>query len=372
MHPGGDATLDEGSELVRKLLDIMRPRDHRAAARAVSTLCAVAAAVTLVFAPFQPAEHAADATALMIGGGVVALVIALAVLARYFNEANRVAWAVSPLLAVAAIAVVDLLTNDASVAAQIVFLFPTLYGASQLRVAGSIVMTVASLIGEIVVVASQLPARAAFVDAGYVSAALVTTAFLLTLATERQARLVARLEQMAAVDPLTGLVTRGVLDEAATAALSGASNHQGTSLILLDVDDFKTINDSYGHPTGDAVLVELAGLIVRRTREEDVVCRLGGDEIAVLLPGCSREVARRRAEDLLADVRAHAFSVDGGHGDGDTLAVGISVGLAHAPTDADDLRSLYAAADGALYEAKRGGRGRMAEAVDTAKGDASR
>jgi diguanylate cyclase (GGDEF)-like protein len=173
---------------------------------------------------------------------------------------------------------------------------------------------------------------------------------------------VARLEALAAVDPLTGLVTRRVLDEAAASALSGATSSEGTSLILLDVDNFKTINDRHGHPAGDAVLVELATMIVSRTRSEDVVCRLGGDEVAVLLPACSRDAVRRRAEELLADVDAHVFPVDGHDG----LTVSVSVGVAHAPSAADDLRSLYAAADAALYEAKRGGRARVVIAAETA------
>lgn len=343
------------------LLDWMLPRNHRAAARTVTTLCAVAAGVSVVFAPFQPAEHGAGPVAMSIGAGVIALVVLLAVLARYFREANRLAWTISPLLAVAAIVVVDLLTSDSSVSAQIFLVFPTLYGASQLRVPGSVVMTGASLVGELVVVSAQLPPRAAVVDAGYVAAALVTTAVLLTVSAERQARLVARLEKMAAVDPLTGLVTRRVLDKAATSALSGATSNEGTSLILMDVDNFKTINDEYGHPAGDEVLVELADLIVRSTRSADVVCRLGGDEIAVLLPACSRDSAQRRAEDLLSDVRAHAFTIADV---GDDLSVSVSLGLAHAPSDAVDLRSLYAAADAALYQAKRSGRGRLTIAAE--------
>jgi diguanylate cyclase (GGDEF)-like protein len=343
------------------LLDWMLPRNHRAAARTVTTLCAVAAAVSVVFAPFQPAEHGAGPVAMSIGGGVVALVVLLAVLARHFREANRLAWTISPLLAVAAIVVVDLLTNDSSVSAQIFLVFPTLYGASQLRVPGSVVMTAASLVGELVVVGVQLPPREAIVDGGYVAAALVTAAVLLTVSTERQARLVAKLELMAAIDPLTGLVTRRVLDRAATSALSGATSDEGTSLILMDVDNFKTINDDHGHPAGDEVLVGLADLIVRGTRTADVVCRLGGDEIAVLLPACSRESAQKRAEDLLSDVRSHPFAVEGLDR---PLSVSVSLGLAHAPSDALDLRSLYAAADAALYHAKRAGRGRLTIAAD--------
>lgn len=343
------------------VLDCMLPRDHRAAARTVATLCVVGAVVSVVFAPLQPEDQQPGPAATAIGAGVITLVIVLAVLARYFPEANRIAWSLSPLLAVAAIVVVDLLTDDSSVSAQIFFIFPTLYGASQLRVPGSVVMTVAAVVGEVVVVATRLPGRQALVDAGYVTAALVTTSVLLTVSTERQARLVERLEQMAAVDPLTGLVTRRVLDEAAASALSGATSDQGTSLILMDIDDFKVINDEHGHPAGDKVLVQLAELITRGTRREDVVCRLGGDELAVLLPACSRSAARRRAEELVTEVRGHAFEVDGRE---ESLPVTISLGLAHAPSDADDLRSLYAAADAALYQAKRGGKGRMAVAEE--------
>jgi diguanylate cyclase (GGDEF)-like protein len=343
------------------VLDWMLPRNHQAAARVVTTLCAVAAGVTILFAPLQPAEHGAGPRAMGVGGGVIVLVVLLAVLARYFREASRLAWTVSPLLAVAAIVVVDLLTNDATVSAQIFLVFPTLYGASQLRVPGSVVMTGASVIGELVVVGLQLPLRDAVVDAGYVTAALVTTSVLLTTSSERQARLVAKLERLAAIDPLTGLVTRRVLDKAASSALSGANSHDGTSLILMDVDNFKTINDRFGHPAGDQVLVTLAELIVGRTRDADVVCRLGGDEIAVLLPACSRATAYQRAQDLLTEVRAHPFLVEGSD---DALDVSVSLGLAHAPSDAFDLRSLYAAADSALYQAKRGGRDRLAVAAE--------
>ena len=157
----------------------MLPRDHRAAARAVATLCAVGAGVSIVFAPFQHEQHQAGMSAMLVGGGVVAAVILLAVLARRFQEASVLAWTLSPLLAVAAIAVVDLLTRDATVSAQIFFVFPVLYGAAQLPVVGAIVMTAAAVVGEVVVVVAQLPLDDALVDAGYVTAALVTVTLLL-------------------------------------------------------------------------------------------------------------------------------------------------------------------------------------------------
>jgi diguanylate cyclase (GGDEF)-like protein len=330
----------------------MLPRDHRAAARTVTALCAVAVVVTVVFAPLEGQQHDVGLWPLMLAGATVVVVVVMSCLAHFFREANKVAWAACPLLAVAAIVVIDLLTDDASVAAQIFFLFPTLYGASMLRRAGAAVMTGAALSGELLVVAVQLPLREAVVDFGYVAAVLVTTAVFLTRAGERQGALVATLEKQAAIDPLTGLFTRRVLDEAATSALSGAGSDDGTALVLLDVDKFKSVNDVYGHPAGDQVLVQLAELLQGRSRKGDVVCRMGGDEIALLLPGCSASTARRRADAIVEDVRAGSFLV----GDGEVVDVSVSVGLAHSPTDAENLRSLYAAADAALYQAKRSGR----------------
>lgn len=337
-----------------RLLDHMQPRDHGAAARTVSTLCAVAVAVTVVFAPFAAHRPDSGPWPMVAAGGAVVCVAILSGLARLFDEANRIAWAVCPLIAVAAIVVVDLLTFDASVSAQIFFLFPTLYGASLLRRTGAVVMTAASLIGELVVVAT-LPLQEAVTDFGYVAAALVTAAVLLNRAGERQDALVETLERQAAVDPLTGLFTRRVLDEAATSALSGAGSHEGTALILLDVDGFKVVNDGHGHPAGDELLMQLAGLVSLRSHSGEVVCRMGGDEIALLLPGSSMERARRRAEDVRQGVGAGSFLV----GDGEVVSVSVSVGIAHSPTHAMTLRQLYAVADAALYRAKQSGRNRV-------------
>ena len=336
------------------LLDSMQPRDHREAARTVSTLSAVAVAVTVLFAPFAPQSRHVGPGAAVLAVGTIACVALLSVLARFFDEANRIAWALCPLLAVAAIVVVDLLTFDASVSAQIFFLFPALYGAAMLRRAGTVVMTLASLCGQAVVVAG-LPLREAVTDFGYVAAALVTAAVLLSRSGERQDALVATLARQAAIDPLTGLFTRRVLDEAAISALSGAGSQEGTALILLDVDNFKLVNDAHGHPGGDQLLMQLAGLLSSRSGRGEVVCRMGGDEVALLLPGASVAAAHGRAEEIRAGVLAGSFLL----GDGEEVHVTVSVGIAHAPTHADSLRHLYAVADDALYRAKHSGRNRV-------------
>ncbi len=233
-----------------RLLLWMQPRSRPAALWSMLMLAGVAVLVTIVFIPLQTGGRNLTSTEAVLLLGSVAVVLAACWAARHRRVPSLVAWALGPLLAVSAIVVLDLLTADVSVAAQVFFFFPTLYGASQLRRAGAVVMTTASVVGVGIVVVGSLPPAAAAADLGYVAAALITTAALLVRSGERQDVLVARLERLAAVDALTGLATRRVLDEAARSAISGADSHEGTSLILLDVDEFKSINDRHGHPGG--------------------------------------------------------------------------------------------------------------------------
>jgi diguanylate cyclase (GGDEF)-like protein len=181
---------------------------------------------------------------------------------------------------------------------------------------------------------------------------------LLVLAGRRQDRLVALLESQASLDPLTGLVTRRVLDEAVRRALEAPIVNPGTALILVDIDRFKQINDNYGHPIGDDALVHIATLLGRLGRSDTVISRLGGDEIAVLLPSCTEAVARERAYEFLRTVQENPLVL----ADGTELTISISLGVAHAPKGESQLRELYANADISLYEAKRGGRGRVGRA----------
>jgi diguanylate cyclase (GGDEF)-like protein len=103
---------------------------------------------------------------------------------------------------------------------------------------------------------------------------------------------------------------------------------------------------------GDEILVQVSGILLNLSRVEDTVSRMGGDEIALLLPGCSLEVAIERAEQIRSVIAGHAFSA----GASEPLGLSVSVGVAHAPTHALELRTLYSAADQALYAAKRAGR----------------
>jgi len=165
----------------------------------------------------------------------------------------------------------------------------------------------------------------------------------------RAAMLQAELERSARTDALTGLANRRCFEEAlhrelAVATRSGAP----CGLIVLDVDHFKAVNDAHGHQTGDEVLAGVGSALGRAARDTDIVTRYGGEEFAVVLPGCSAAEATEAAERLRAAVASSASPVP----------VTLSAGVAAFPSDAEDAVSLVAAADGALYKAKRQGRDR--------------
>lgn len=343
-----------GQALLNKFVMVMQPRDYQVAARVISVLSSVAAGITALFAAVaRNSVGVASIAFTVIMAGVIAL---LGWRVRRVRVIHPLAWAVLPFTTIAIIVALDYLTADGSVSAQVFFFFPVLYGAAELRRRGAIAVTAAALAGELAVVVRWLSARDAAVSIGYVGAVLVTTMLLLLVSAERQEELVDRLSRQAAVDPLTGLVTRRVLDQAAQSALTGAANHDGTSLMLLDVDGFKAINDQYGHPAGDEVLVQLGRVLIGVCRPNDVVSRLGGDEIALLLVGCSGTAMVARAEQVLETIRTFPFMVN----DGQQIKLTVSAGLAHAPTHAGDLRRLYSVADEALYRAKRAGRDQFA------------
>jgi diguanylate cyclase (GGDEF)-like protein len=154
-------------------------------------------------------------------------------------------------------------------------------------------------------------------------------------------------------DPLTGLPNRTLLEDRLEQAL-GTSRREARSfaVMILDLDGFKAVNDSYGHQAGDLVLEELAARLRRCLRESDTLARLAGDEFAVLLPTLHQPsdavVAARKLLEALRE------PVDVG---GRPVVVGGSLGVAVFPNDGDNAVSLIGEADRAMYAAKRGGTG---------------
>jgi diguanylate cyclase (GGDEF)-like protein len=166
------------------------------------------------------------------------------------------------------------------------------------------------------------------------------------------------LQALADTDPLTELANRRQATEVLKRYLSLARRrgHQ-VSLAVVDIDHFKDVNDSYGHPAGDAVLQGLANVLTQTFREEDVVARWGGDEFVVGLYDTPPGTAMSRLAELLAKVReTHFTAADGRH-----FSVTLSAGLAEYPDDGHDLLELFGSADAALYRAKGAGRDCLAE-----------
>ncbi len=170
------------------------------------------------------------------------------------------------------------------------------------------------------------------------------------MAALRRARDEAR--QRAAIDGLTGVANRGHFLELAGRSIAAARrHHRALSLLMLDVDRFKAINDTHGHAAGDAVLMSLVSVCSRGLREGDLVGRLGGDEFAVLLPETPADLAGQVAS------RLHdALAAAGGAWEGQRLPLEVSVGVASLKPEGDTLDALLGRADEALYQAKRSGR----------------
>jgi len=167
--------------------------------------------------------------------------------------------------------------------------------------------------------------------------------------------------ELAAVDPLTGLNNRRFLESHLANALEQAA-HKGRplSLMILDIDHFKSVNDTYGHDAGDEVLKVFAQRVKRVVRGADLVCRLGGEEFVVVMPDTPLAVAERVAERVRAAVQGGQFPIDAGATR--TIPVTASIGLAERGADAN-ADALLRRADKALYGSKASGRNRVTAAA---------
>jgi len=160
-----------------------------------------------------------------------------------------------------------------------------------------------------------------------------------------------RVEELSITDRLTGLYNRLKLDELFAHYLSIAKRHQKPlSIIILDIDKFKLVNDTYGHQVGDSLLQEIAKLLKTNVRFEDAVGRWGGEEFLILLPETHLEGARLLAEKLRGILDRHTFDYVGNR----TASFGVAT--YHA---GDDEKSMTARADASLYRAKENGRNRV-------------
>ena len=160
------------------------------------------------------------------------------------------------------------------------------------------------------------------------------------------------MEEAACQDPLTGLLNRRGLETDAAAVLADTTDDPvPAALLYIDLDDFKRVNDTFGHDAGDLVLCEMAARLQQCTRGPDLLARVGGDEFVALLPGVdaggAREVAARVVEGIRRPVAI----------DDQEVRCGVSIGIALFPADGGDLKGLLQCADRAMYRAKAAGGG---------------
>ena len=156
-------------------------------------------------------------------------------------------------------------------------------------------------------------------------------------------------------DSLTGLYNRGYFEDSLSGEISRARRYDTEfSILFLDLDDFKKINDTLGHLAGDYVLKKVANLIIKEKREEDVVARYGGEELVVILPETNKVNTIIKAERIRKKIQEMALDFDG-----NKIQVSVSGGIATFPQDALEANRLIQCADQALYRAKSEGKNKV-------------
>ena len=179
--------------------------------------------------------------------------------------------------------------------------------------------------------------------------------FRFSVVDEHQERILRQLYESSVRDALTGVFNRAYFVERLTGELAYANRHgSDASLLLLDIDHFKMINDTHGHPAGDAVLRQFSAVVRRVLRVEDIFARYGGEEFVVLLRGIAIEGAGRAAERLRRAVGTTPTEFEG-----KLIDCTVSIGCASLACGDRTAQGLIAIADRRLYDAKHGGRNRV-------------
>lgn len=359
------------------------PRRGRSAARTAAGLVVVSAlAITL-----GEVVVAASGTRPVTWVAVVITLALLALGAALWFGYERLpgwSWFVLAIIALCFGLSLSLVTQDAGGGSQVGLLLPVVYAGAFLQPGAAWTVAAVAVLSDAVLVFTLLPVDRAITDHAFVLVAIIAVTGVLVKAGQRQDALVAQLERVASIDELTGLATRRTLEEAVYEAFEARRRDGpdrdlgvlagqpvpratadrgdlGSALMLIDLDNFKEINDALGHPVGDQVLVHVAALLRKAVRRGDTVARFGGDEIAVLVPDVTREEATRLAETLRDVVQRHPA-----RGPRGPIELTVSVGVAHSRACDAGMEELYRTSDIALYRAKRDGRDRVI-VLDTAQ-----
>jgi diguanylate cyclase (GGDEF)-like protein len=192
-------------------------------------------------------------------------------------------------------------------------------------------------------------------EAIFLSFALADRINLLRQEREQLSHSERRHKEMAVTDGLTGLYNRRYFEMQIDLEIEGADRlGQKLTLMMLDVDNFKTFNDRYGHQEGDRVLATLGGIILSCVRDRDVACRYGGEEFTIILPGGQNSTAVEIYERINGELEAYRFGTEGQNAGRITMSIGVAE---HLPSES--AANLVRRADQALYEAKARGRNQI-------------
>lgn len=283
---------------------------------------------------------------------VAALIVAALTMWRRPEVVPAWCWPVLAAVPVGVILLMALASDDPSASSQLAFCWPVLFAAYYYKRAVAQVITALVIGGEVTLCLLIDPSQVVVEDAIGVSVILAALMVTLTGARDRVDASMSVLRHDVEHDPITGLLSRRVFD-ADIEELGG----NVVALVVVDIDEFKAVNDSWGHETGDDVLRSVAKCLAGSHRAGDGAYRLGGDEFAVLLRGCESEAAAERAEAIRRAVEV-APGLSG--------LVTVSLGVACVPEHAHRATNLLAMADVAMYAAKRAGRNRVVEASHAA------
>ena len=205
------------------------------------------------------------------------------------------------------------------------------------------------IIGALVVVGSAVPIKEEIAFASMV-ADMLGSAF-------QRATTIESVEQSASIDSLTKLYTRGHFSQRFEAEIRRAKNYaHPLSILILDIDHFKNVNDTYGHPAGDIILMKMGEILRQSVRSSDIVARFGGEEFVVIMTSASKDQALSFGENLRKTIESTTFKIPGKDS---PLPMTISGGVATYPRDGDTTADLLRVADKALYKAKQTGRNRI-------------
>jgi len=165
------------------------------------------------------------------------------------------------------------------------------------------------------------------------------------------------LKRLAFIDSMTKLYNRRYFSEVSEEMFNiNKKEHKSVSLIMLDIDNFKNINDTYGHHNGDKVIISIADILVHHTRKDDIVCRYGGEEYMILLPETNMKRCMEISEKIRKEIENRVIQID----EDKELQVSISIGISMADMLVDNnIEIAINKADNALYEAKRSGKNKV-------------